>query len=82
MDYINALPQPLWVRKVGEKEFHFPLFDIDVETGMLRTDVCGMLDVGHIADVAEFRDADGGIHDSETFYTDYVPHAVKAQQTT
>lgn len=67
MDYINNLPQ-LWVRKWGSKNFDWPLYDIDVQTGLLRIDVCGMLDVLRIGDVAEFRDADGTVHDPDSFY--------------
>lgn len=69
--YINSLPQPLFIRLAGDKDFSWPLESIDVETGLLRFDVCGKLDYGHIGDVAEFRDSNGVIHDAETFYSDY-----------
>jgi hypothetical protein len=70
MAYINSLPQPFFVRQFGDKDFRWPVHDIDVETGLYRIDVCGMLDVCHIGDAAQFRDADGVIHDSADFYTD------------
>jgi len=69
IDYINILPQPLIGRFIGGDEW--PVWDIDVQTGLLRIDVCGKLQVKEIADVRYFRDADGVEHDSETFYSDY-----------
>lgn len=73
MDYINSLPQPLFARKWGASSWWWPVYDIDVETGLYRIDVMGKLDACHISDTAEFRDADGKSHDPETFYSDYVP---------
>lgn len=69
MDYINDLPQPFIVTFYGGDEW--PVYDIDVETGLLRIDVCGLLEVKHIAEVNFFTDAYGVIHDSEVFYSDY-----------
>lgn len=71
LDYINSLPQPLIVRLVGDKEALWPLEYIDVETGLLKFDVCGKIQHGHIGDVGSFVDGDGTIHDPETFYSDY-----------
>ena len=73
MDYINSLPQPFIVRFVGGDEW--PVYDIDVQTGLLRIDVCGKLQVKHIGEATMFRDMDGTEHDAETFYSDYVPIA-------
>jgi hypothetical protein len=68
IDYINSLPQPLiGVFFSGDR---WPIVDIDVQTGVLRIDVCGKLQVMRIGDAKEFVDADGGIHDSESFYID------------
>ncbi len=66
MGYINSLPQPLISRFYGGSEW--PIYDIDVETGLLRIDVCGKLEVKHIGDVKFFRDDCGEEHDSEDFY--------------
>ena len=71
LDYINSLPHPLFARKYGDKTWWLPVWDIDVQTGLMRLDVMGKLDVSHIVDVAEFRDADGNSHDPDTFYSDY-----------
>jgi hypothetical protein len=68
MDYINSLPQPFVGLFYGGDEW--PIHDIDVETGLLRIDVCGLLQVKHIGDVRSFRDADGGIHDADDFYSE------------
>ena len=69
MDYINSLPQPFIGRFFGGDEW--PIYDIDVETGLLRIDVCGKLQVKEIGEVRFFRDDNGIEHDSETFYSDY-----------
>ncbi len=70
MALINSLPQPFMVRLLGEKTFGWPLHDLDVETGLLRLDVCGKLDAKRIGDVSAFRDDGGQEHDAETFYLD------------
>lgn len=70
LDYINSLPQPFIARFCGGDEW--PVHDIDVETGLLRIDVVGKLQVMHIGDVTFFRDIEGVEHDSETFYSDYI----------
>jgi hypothetical protein len=70
MDFINSLPQPFIAHLWGGSEW--PIYDIDVETGCLRIDVCGMLEAKHIGDVKFFRDEAGVKHDSETFYSDFI----------
>ncbi|MEW8120052.1 MAG: hypothetical protein AB2792_23070 [Candidatus Thiodiazotropha sp.] len=69
MDYINSLPQPFLVNLIGG--WTFELHDIDVETGLMRINVMGKLDVLHVSDARNFVDADGNDHDPDTFYTDY-----------
>ncbi len=73
MDYINSLPQPLIFEFVGDKPGHgWEVNDIDVETGLLRINVMGKLDVKNIAEARRFIDMNGGLHDPETFYSDYA----------
>jgi len=69
MEYINSLPQPFIAQLWGGGMW--PVHDIEVQTGLLRVDVCGLLEVMHIRDVRFFRDADGVEHDSESFYSDF-----------
>jgi hypothetical protein len=69
MDHINSLPQPFIGVFIGGGD-RWPIEDIDVQTGLLRIDVCGKLQVKHISDVRHFIDADGDIHDAESFYVD------------
>lgn len=71
IDYINSLPQPFMAHFYGS-EVEWPVYDIDVETGTLRIDVCGLLQVKHIGDVKFFRDVAGFEHESDSFYSDYV----------
>jgi hypothetical protein len=66
LDFINSLPQPLMAISWGDRET--PVHDIDVQTGLVRLDVSGMLDIMDIADFKAFRDLEGTVHDSETFY--------------
>lgn len=67
-DYINSLPQPFIAVFYGGDQW--PLEDIDTQTGMLRIDVCGKLQVKHIEDVKHFIDANGDIHEVNSFYVD------------
>jgi hypothetical protein len=73
MAYINSLPQPFHVRQYGEKAFCWPVHDIDVETGLVRIDVCGKLDILHISDIAAFLDMSGREHQPDGFYVDALP---------
>lgn len=69
MEALNALPQPLVARFCGDQMW-WPIEDIDVQTGLMRIDVCGKLQVKEFCDVMEFNDADGGRHDPDDFYND------------
>ena len=69
MDYINSLPQPLVAHFYGGSEW--PVYEIDVETGLMKIDVCGKIETRrHIGEVSFFRDMDGVEHDSDSFYVD------------
>ena len=67
MDYINSLPQPLWANHLRA---WWPVHDIDVKTGMLRIDACGLLDVLHIGGLLKFRDDSGTEHHADDFYAE------------
>ncbi len=70
MAFINSLPQPLFAQQWGDQgdDWLWPVHDIEVQTGLLRIDVCGKLDVLRIGDVKRFKDADGNWHDADDFY--------------
>lgn len=68
MEYINSLPQPFIARFCGGDRW--PVYDIDVETGLMRIDVVGKLQVVHFSTVTELADADGAIHDADDFYNE------------
>jgi len=72
MDFINSLPQPLFIRQWGDKGFMWPVQDMCVESGIVRIDVCGLLQAIHIGDIAELKDDGGNIYESEVFYSDYI----------
>ena len=63
MEYIKNLPQPLW-------DGEWPVYDIDVETGLYRIDVCGKLDLRHIGGCVTMCDATGKPHHTSDFYAD------------
>ena len=66
--HINSLPQPFIAHFYGGSEW--PVYDIDVETGLIRIDVCGLLEIKQIGDVKFFRDMNHVEHDAESFYND------------
>jgi hypothetical protein len=66
MQALNALPQPFMARFCGGDTW--PVYDIEVETGLMRIDVCGKLQVMLFADVMELTDCDGVKHDPDSFY--------------
>lgn len=70
MAYINSLPQPFIGRALGGWEW--PIYDIDVQTGLLRIDVCGLLEAKHISDFTAFRDSAGVTHSADGFYADAI----------
>lgn len=55
MAYINSLPLPLW-------DGDWPVADIEVETGLYRIDVCGLLEVRHIDRCFTMKDSNGKQH--------------------
>ncbi len=71
MEYINALPQPFIVRFCGDDQW-WPVNDFEVGTGMMRIDVCGLLEVKHFSEVMEVKDGDSVTHDPDTFYSDWI----------
>lgn len=81
MDYINSLPHPITVRLLGDKDFTYPLHAICVETGCLQFDVYGLLEPSHISEIYAFKDDDGIIHDTDTFYSDYQEEPTNDQRT-
>jgi hypothetical protein len=68
MEYINSLPHP-FLGKLRGREW-WPIHDFEVETGLVRIDVCGKLEVRRIADFTTFRDGHGVERSSDAFYSD------------
>lgn len=68
MDKINALPQPLLVRICGNG--WWPLYDVDVETGLIRLDIHGKLEVSHFGEVTAICDETGREHEPDDFYNE------------
>lgn len=70
MNYINSLPQPFLVRFCGDKSAWWPVYDFEVQTGLMRIDVCGRLQVKRFGEVMEIRDGNDQPHDPDTFYSE------------
>ena len=68
INYINSLPQPFIAQMAGGDEW--PVEDIEVQTGLLRCDIVGKLQIFTISDVSVFVDADGEEHDPDSFFVD------------
>lgn len=66
MEKINALPQPIWISK--HRDEWWPLDHVCVETGLLKYDVCGLLDKGHFGELVAVRDGDGVLYSPDEFY--------------
>ena len=69
MDYINSLPHPFLARFCGDKTW-WPVNDFEVETGLMRIDVCGKLQVKMFAEVMGVMDGNFVEQDSDTFYNE------------
>lgn len=69
MDYINSLPQPFFIRFAGDK-YWWPVYDFEVQTGLLRIDVCGKLEVKSLGEAMEIKDGTGTIHHPDSFYNE------------
>jgi hypothetical protein len=66
MDYINSLPQPFRARFCGGDVW--PVESICVQTGLVRVDVCGKLQVMSFGDVMEITDESGRKHNLDDWY--------------
>lgn len=81
MEHINSLPHPFVVRFCGDASW-WPVNDFEVETGLMRIDVVGKLQVMSFADVMEIRDGDGNPHSPESFYNeDDEPAPLPSQES-
>jgi hypothetical protein len=67
MELINSLPQPLFGKGYG-RDHWWPIVDIDVETGLCRIDVCGLLEVRQFSDFRYIRDDAQTLHEPDRFY--------------
>lgn len=72
MDWINSLPQPLFVTK-HSRDYLWPVIDIEVETGLLRIDVVGLSETWHWGDVWLVQDGAGREYEGYAFYSDAIP---------
>lgn len=72
MDYINSLPQPLYVTLYGGPDWWWPVNDIGVDVALFRIDVMGKLQVCDFSDARQFRDADGCLHNPDDWWAENV----------
>ena len=69
MEFINSLPQPFIAIEYDEK-WQWPIQDICVQSGIMRIDVCGLLQPVELLDYKFIQDANGNKHNPEDFYFD------------
>lgn len=70
MDKINALPHPLMIRGFSH-DYWWPVIDIEVQTGLYRIDVCGMVECRQMSSCGQIMDGSGKVHYVDEFYVDY-----------
>lgn len=81
MDWINSLPQPFMAADSSHgKRYWWPVNDFEVQTGLYRIDVCGLLQVCSIGDHFVFMDGNGVEHSYEDFFVD-SDRAINAKAT-
>lgn len=64
-DWINSLGQ--LYAKSGS---WWPVYDIEVQCGLVRIDVCGKLDILRMSDISRFKDDNGNEYPTDDFYLD------------
>lgn len=69
MDKLNSLPHPLIGRFCGDSHW-WEIHDIDVETGLTRINVSGLLEVKHFCELMFIEDANHNLHDPDDFYNE------------
>jgi hypothetical protein len=72
MEWINSLPQPFFAgdRSHNGQRIWWLVNDFEVQTGLYRIDVCGLLQVCHIGDHFTFMDGNGTEYSYEDFFID------------
>ena len=68
MEKFNALPSPVTAVLCGGGSYWIET--LDVQTGCMRVDVCGQIDLTNFGEVMKLVDIDGGEHDPDDFYLD------------
>ncbi|MBL4766517.1 MAG: hypothetical protein JKY94_02180 [Rhodobacteraceae bacterium] len=69
MAKFNALPSPVTARLFNGAEWWIET--LDVQTGFMRLDVCGQIDLSCFSEVKMLIDIDGGEHEPDEFWMDY-----------
>lgn len=64
----NALRGPVTARMCGGGEWWIET--LDVQTGAMRLDVCGQIDLSHFIEVIELVDINGVTYDPDDFWVD------------
>lgn len=68
MQKINSLSGPLTARFLDGYEW--TIESIDIQTGLMRIDVCGQIDLESFSMVRTIIDGEGIEHESDDFYLD------------
>lgn len=58
----------IWMRGWGDKDFTWPVVFVEMDTALIKIDVCGLLENKHLDDCAQLRINGHWIVDHENFY--------------
>lgn len=66
-DEINRIPGPFLVRFFGS-DWQWEVIDVEVETALIRINVCGLSEVKCFCEVADIQDINGQHHDPDELW--------------
>ncbi len=69
MEKFNSLPQPVTAILYGDTSGYW-IETLCVQTGCMRLDVMGKIDLSHFDNVKHLVDIDGNTHDPDDFWID------------
>ena len=64
--------ETVWARRYGAKDWWWPINDVELDCGIFRIDVCGLLEVWALDECPELRINNDRIIPAEHFYD--FPH--------
>lgn len=47
--------ETIWARKWGDKDLWWPIYDVELDCGLIKIDVVGKSEIWHLGDCAQLR---------------------------